>query len=673
MTAAETKNPSIALVGTPNVGKTVVFNKLTGLHQKVANWPGTTVSVKQGTVRFNGKQYSLVDLPGTHALSDSSADQIVTRDFLLAANPVLVINVIDAAHIEQNLYLTTLLMEMGLNAVIALNMQDLAKSSGIQVDAAALQRKLGIPVIETVAPKGKGIAELKAAIEDALTTEIKTCCPEFPSIQETAKKVAAILSFAHTTVTDWHVHEAIQDAKYPFDLMEPWDREKARERIRELVQTELGDDSVMQVITARYEFVEQIVAEAVETSEALPRTADLLDCALTHRRLGIPVFLAFMWLTFDFTFEVSTPLVIIVEMFFEWVAVLFDGIDNEILHSLLVDGIRAGIGFPMVFLPQIAFMFLALGVLEDTGYIARAVFVMDRWMRMVGLTGKSLAPMLIGFGCNVPGIMATRSIEDENDRILTILVNPFITCGARLPVYVLIVAAFFPDYEAEMLTLMYALSIFFAAMMALVLRKVFFGGSSGYLLLELPLMLPPTLRGPAMLSYRRSKSFVKTMATWIALGSIMIWALSVFGSSGFLGAEALEDPELLEKAFISDLGHFFAPLFSPMNWDWRAVVALIFGFVAKEIVVAIMGVLYAGGSELSVSAIAGNLATVGGFTPLSAFSFMVFVLLYAPCLGTIIVTKREAGTKWMLVSITITTATAWIVAALICLIGGIWW
>lgn len=664
------KKIRIALAGNPNVGKTVIFNGLTGARQHVANWPGVTVEKKEGRYTYDGVEVEVVDLPGTYSLSPYSIDEKIARDYVVEERPDVVVDIVDASNLERNLYLTAQLLETGANVVVALNIMDEAEAKGMRIDAARLSDILGVPVVPMVAVKGVGFKELKDAIYEeamkpgkrrratvgygkaeefiaSLEKEIEGC----PELERYERRWLAIKLLENDS-------EVIQKVRgYGCSELV-----RKAEDTRNIFEKELGDPETY-FADKRYEFIGSILGSVLTKVGKGWTFSDMLDKVLVHRVFGIPIFLSLMWAAFQFTFSVSAPFSDAIDLFFSWLGEVASGsIMDPALRSLVVDGIIGGLGSVIVFIPPIFFLFFALSLMEDSGYLARAAFVMDKAMYKVGLAGKSFVPMLIGFGCNVPAIMATRSIEDQKDRLLTILVNPLMSCSARLPVYVLFAGAFFAGIEGSVIFSMYLLGIALAVIIALLLRKIIFKGAPSPLILEMPPYRTPTLKSTAIHMWERGSMFLKKAGTIIFLGVLVIWFLSTY--PGGPGSD-------IETSYVATLGHWLQPIFAPMGWDWRAAVALFFGFIAKEIVVGAYGTFYGieGATEESESLRA---ALQGAFTPLSAYAFMAFVLIYMPCVATLGVIKQETGSwKWTLFAVVYELLLAYVVSLAIIGLGHI--
>ncbi len=661
------KEIKVAIIGNPNVGKTTLFNALTGEKQHVGNWPGVTVEKKEGYGRYNDYRLHYIDLPGVYSLSAYSIDERIARNFILTENPDVVIDIVDATNLERNLYLTLQLLELKANVVIALNFMDEAEKRKMQIDVNKLQEFLGVRVVPVIAREKRGMDELKKAVVETA---------EHGVIRKIEVGYGRDIEWAILEIEGLLAEERIRCRHCPFaKLCLGSDRE------RHWVSTRLleGDDEANKVVDEeiaikamelrrkleekygdmaayfakkRYELIGKIVHQCIRGGETKETFSDRIDKVMLDKYLGIPIFFVIMWLAFKLTFDVAAPFTTLIEKFFEilgeWVK---SGIPNGMLASLIGEGIMGGVGAVLVFVPNIFLLFFILSLLEDTGYMARAAFVMDRVMYKIGLHGKAFIPMLLGFGCNVPAIMATRTMEDERDRLLTILVNPLMSCSARLPVYILFAGVFFAGMEAGVIMSMYLLGILLAVAMALLIRKIFFGGKPSPFIMEMPPYRVPILKNIISTTWMRGKMFIRKAGTIILVGVVIIWFLANFPEGN------------IENSFLALIGKSIQPLFSPLGWSWRAVVALLAGVVGKEIVVGSLGTLY--GGNLST-------ALAGDFTQVQAFAYMAFVLIYIPCIATIAAIWQETGSKkWALFTIAYEILLAYGVALAIVLIGGV--
>ncbi|MGQ4834457.1 MAG: ferrous iron transport protein B [Candidatus Asgardarchaeia archaeon] len=656
----------IALVGNPNVGKSVVFNNLTGAHQHVGNWPGVTVEKKEGLCKYEDTEIEIVDLPGIYSLTASSIDEIIARNFIINEKPDIVVDIVDASNLERNLYLTLQLLELGVPVIVLLNMIDIAEEKGIKIDVEKLRELLGMPVIKAIAPKRIGMRELCQEIVKAKREKLgyKTTFRYSESLEKGIEKVISILkNYVELSKYNlrWLAIKLLEDDDEVNKLVENTvkNHEKLFLEVQK-VKSELEkeyEDLIVTFADERYRIISQIVSQVItKTREEELIFTDMLDEVFTHKFLGIPIFLVLMWSVFQFTFVVAAPISDFLDMVFSNLSeIVAASIKPEWLGALLGEGIIAGLGFVLVFAPNIFLMFMALSILEDSGYLARAAFIMDKIMYKLGLHGKSFIPLLVGFGCNVPAIMATRTIDDEKDRLITILVNPLISCSARLPVYVLFAGIFFPAYAGDIIFSLYLLGIVLAILVALILRKTLFPGKPSHFIMEMPPYMIPTLNGVIIHMWERASMFIKKAGTIIIAGLTTIWILSNIPP----GAS-------IENSLIGQFGKILEPIFAPFGWDWRIAVALFFGFIAKEIVIGSLAILYGVGEE----SLYGPISTA--LTPLSALALMVFVLIYVPCIATLAVIKQETGSwKWTLFAVTYELLLAYIVAGIVILIGSI--
>ncbi len=658
----------IALAGNPNSGKTTMFNELTGSSQYVGNWPGVTVEKKEG--KYKGqKDVVIVDLPGIYSLSPYTLEEVVSRNFIINEKPEAIINIVDSTNIERNLYLTTQFLEMGTPVVLALNMMDLLQKSGDTIDKDRLSQMLGCPVIETSALKGQGAKEVaQKAIEIAQNKELPKDVVRFDEEIETAiTKIASELDTQVSALNKrWFAIKVLeQDEKALEGLNINSEMSAKFAALRQSIEEKYDDDLESIITLQRYEYIGKIVDAAVKkVSTHIDTTSDKIDKWVTNRVLGLPIFALVMWVVYYVS--IST----IGTMGTDWVnEVLFGEIVPEAVDSILEsigvadwmasliqDGIIAGVGGVLGFLPQMLVLFFMLAILEDSGYMARVAFIMDRIFRKFGLSGKSFIPMLIGTGCSVPGIMASRTIENDRDRRITIMTTSFIPCGAKLPIIALIAGALFPD------STWVGPSAYFVGMGAVIVAGIIlkktktFAGDPAPFVMELPPYHVPSFKGVLIHMWDRGKSFVKKAGTIIFVASIVIWVMSNL-SWGFTFVEDIEE------SILASLGNIVAPLFSPLGWgEWRAAVATITGLVAKENVVATFGILY-GFEEVAEDGVEIWTTLQASFTQLSAYSFLVFNLICAPCFAAIGAIKREMGTaKWTWIALGFQTVFAYVLA-----------
>ncbi|MCR6668744.1 MAG: ferrous iron transport protein B [archaeon YNP-WB-040] len=664
----------VALIGNPNVGKSQIFNNLTGGRAHVGNWPGKTVEKKEGKCLHRGIEMHIIDLPGTYSLTAHSIDELIARNFIVEEKPDVVIDIIDASNLERNLYLTLQLLELEANIVIALNKWDIAKSLGYEIDVKELSKLLGVPIIPTIATENVGMEELKEAVIEAAKAKggRKPTISYGKPFDEIISKIASILQKDENLSSKYPVRWlAIKLLESDEEVLKLVERSPCKEEVMHQlseVKEVLGEDVETALAEKRYSIIgEAILPKVLRGAKPLTLT-DLLDKAFLSKHLGIPIFLALWWALFRFTFDVSTPFSDLIRIVFSKLGMMASMyISDPRLASFIADGIFGGLGGVLVFLPPIFFLFLGLALLEDSGYLARAAFVMDRAMYKLGLHGRSFIPMLIGFGCNVPAVMATRTIDKEEDRILTILVNPLMSCSARLPIYILIGSAVLGGYAAAGVYSMYILGIVLAVSMALLFRKTipYFKGKPSWLILELPMYAIPTIKSTLIHMWERGRLFLRKAGTIIFLGIIAVWFLSNYPWE----AVHEEGEVILENSYLAMLGKHIEPFLSPLGFNWMAAAALFFGFIAKEIVVGAFATFFGleeeAGGELSEA-----LRTAGIFTPLTGLAFMAFSLIYIPCIATIGTIYRETGSwKWTIFTVIYELILAYAVAFIIVTFG----
>lgn len=667
----------VALAGNPNSGKTTLFNQLTGSRQQVGNYPGVTVEKMEGSCRHGATDLHVVDLPGTYSLTAYSQEERVARNFIIEEKPDVVVDVIDASNLERNLYLAVQLMELGVPVVLAFNMSDVAKTRGLQFDLAEMSVLLGAPIVETVGSKGQGLDRL---LDAAVAAAARATPPPAPAITYGAdleQGIARLLPKLEGQLPRAEVRELRWTA---IKLLEN-DAEVARRisagDVLRLVQAEqqrlsslLGDSPEMLIADARYGFISGVCQETVRsTIEARHTASDRIDEIVIHRVWGLPIFLGLMYLVFWLTFTVGTPPMDWIDGLFGWLGETVAGFwpegSESLLQSLLVDGVIAGVGGVLIFLPNILLLFLAIAILEDSGYLARAAFIMDRLMHKIGLHGKSFIPMLTGFGCSIPAIMATRTLESRRDRLTTMLVVPLVSCGARLPIYALIIPAFFPEaWRAPMLWIIYVFGIVLAILCAKLLRATLFKGESVPFVMELPPYRLPTLKGIWIHMWDRGGAYLKKAGTVILAISVILWALTSFPKldavDESLPAEEQQAAELAHTV-AGRIGHAMEPLIRPLGFDWRIGTAMVGAFAAKEVFVAQLGIVYSvGEADEESDSLREKLRQ--NYSPLVGLCIMLFMLISAPCMATIAVTKRESNSwGWALFQLAGLTVLAWLV------------
>lgn len=659
-------NIKVGLAGNPNVGKTTLFNQLTGLRQHVGNWPGKTVEKAEGHLNFNNSRIDVIDLPGNYALSAHSIEEIVSRDFIVDESSDVIVNVIDATNIERNLYLTTQMMELGANLVIALNMNKFARKRDYNIDITELSELLGIPVVEIEARDDTGKDELLKAVQEAVKNpidsskklvygkelnehldDLKTLIEKNKELMDVPSSWTAIKLLENDDII-------IEKVKSSSNFIEIFNEV---EKVKKHFQDVFNETTEEVIANYRYSFIDGLVKESITKPEIEKQSlTEKIDRVVTNRFLGLPIFLIIMWAIFQITFTVGAPFQDLIDAGF---VMLGDGIIAVLgetwLSSLLVNGIIGGVGGVLVFLPVIFLMFLMISILEDSGYLARAAFVMDKLMhKLVGLHGKAFIPMILGFGCGVPGIMATRTMEHERDRILTMMIIPFMSCTARLPVYALFVAAFFTAFQGEVIFSLYLLGIAVAIIVAAILKRTTFKGITSPFVMELPSYKLPSVKGVLIHTWEKGYGFIKKAGTIILAASIIVWILSSLPMGVDYGSQ---------ESVIGQIGTAISPIFGPIGFgEWQPAVALLFGVVAKEVVVGTFSSLFGVAEE--GSGIESAMHEI--FTPLSAYSFLVFVLLYVPCFAALGTIKQETNSwKWPIFMVVVTTVTAYIVSFII--------
>ncbi|MBT7790345.1 MAG: ferrous iron transport protein B [Calditrichaeota bacterium] len=646
---------TIALVGNPNAGKTTIFNNLTGAHQHVGNYPGVTVEKKEGSFTSRGVTFHVIDLPGTYSLTAQSADERITRDFIINEKPDVVIDIADYSNLQRNLYLTTQLIELQTPLLLVLNMADVAKSRGIEHELPLLSDLLGCSVLEVVGHHNNDRQKLIDAIISAIHTDKPNPAVKVNYGKDIESEISKLTDLIGKNGFDPEKTNkrwlAVKLIEHDADVISSNTNlqlsaavEKSTNRIRSLD----GDSPEIIIAERRYGFIAGVIRETtLSTSSSRQTISEDLDKVLTNRYFGIPIFMVLMYLVFQLTFTLGSYPMGWIESFFGWSSEAISGwweLDStSLLRSLLVDGIIGGVGGVIVFLPNIVFLFLAIAILEDTGYMPRAAFIMDRLMHKLGLHGKSFIPMLIGFGCSIPAIMATRTLDTRRERLITMLIAPLMSCGARLPIYALIIPAFFPmKMHGVMLWSIYMIGIALAVVSAKLLRISFFKGPSMPFVMELPPYRMPTLKALTIHMWERSWLYLKKAGTVILGISIIMWALTTFPVER-IGDSSEND---LSESYAGQIGRTIEPVIAPMGFDWKIGTALIGAFAAKEVFVSQLGIVYSvGDSNEGSAALRDKLQKK--YNPLIGFCIMLFTLIAAPCMATIAVTKRESNSwKW---------------------------
>ena len=682
------KHINVAFVGNPNCGKTSLFNIASGSHERVGNYSGVTVDAKEGYFDYGGYHFRIVDLPGTYSLSAYSPEELYVRRHIIDRTPDVVINVVDSSNIERNLYLTTQLIDMNVRMVVALNMYDELKASGNALDYDKLGQLLGVPMVPTVARTGKGIDELFRTIialyeesdvygKGKSKPERKTHSRHIHiyhgkeierSIEAVKQPICVNTDIRHRYSTrflaikllegDEQLGRVVADLPNGKDILATCEREKAR-----LKQT-LGDSSDQAITDAKYGFVAGALKETYEDRHLdKNKVTHAIDLVVTHRFLGYPIFFLLLYVMFQVTFTLGDyPMQGI-----DWlVGVIGDAIGTYMapgpLKDLLIDGVIGGVGSVIVFLPNILILYFFISLLEDSGYMARAAFIMDKIMHKMGLHGKSFIPLIMGFGCNVPAIMATRMIENRKCRLITMLIGSFMSCSARLPIYLVLVGAFFPHHAGLVLISVYAVGIAVAVVMARIFSRVLKRADDTPFVMELPPYRLPTAKAILRHTWEKGVQYLRKMGGIILIASIVIWALGYYPNH-----DAYEDGmEQQENSYIGRIGKAIEPVIEPLGFDWKLGIGILSGVGAKELVVSTLGVLYADDAEAE-GAMLGERMPI---TPLIAFGYMVFVLIYFPCIATLAAIKGETGSwRWALFSAVYTTALAYILAFVIRQVG----
>jgi len=677
---------TVALAGNPNAGKTTIFNNLTGSHQHVGNYPGVTVEKKVGKAVYKDTEFTIIDLPGTYSLTAFSAEEMVARAVLIEENIDVVVNVVDASNLERNLNLTAQLKELGLPLIVALNMVDIASSQGISFNYGLLSQLLAVQVIPVTGTKNKGTTELLDAIIDVANNGCSLTAKPVRYEEYIEKQInflerilpeALYKDFSRSVfLRRWF---AIKLLEYDQDILSKLKEQPTYDSVieqvnicRYLLLQKYKQDPEMLIVEGRYAFIRGACREALSyTPKEQATVTDRIDAIVLNRLLGLPIFLVIMWLLFQMTFTLGNPPMSLIESGFARFADLLNTLmPAGLLKSLIIDGIIGGVGGVIVFLPNILFLFLGISLLEASGYMARAAFVTDRLMHRIGLHGKSFIPMILGFGCSIPAIMATRTLENKRDRFVTMLIVPLMSCGARLPVYTLLTAAFFEKQTAgNILFSVYLVGVLLALIMAKVLRTWILPGESEPFVMELPVYRLPTVKNILMQMWIRAWLYLKKAGTVILAASVITWILFTFPLSGHDLQSYPNTSTQLEQSYAGQLGHLIEPVIRPLGFDWKTGIALVAGFAGKEIVVSTLGTLYSiedtGSGEINAqeSGFAERVREQSGYTPLVAYVLMLFVLIYVPCLATVAIIRHETNNwKWPLFLIGYTLALAWLVS-----------
>lgn len=683
---------NVALIGNPNCGKTSLFNIASGAREHVGNYSGVTVDAKQGTFRYKGYRFNIVDLPGTYSLSAYSPEELYVRRYLREEMPDVIINVVVASNVERNLYLTTELIDMDRSMVIALNMYDELKRSGAVLDYETLGRMIGVPVVPTVSRTGEGVHELFDAVIDVFEGRHGSVRHIHVSLGKDIED--AVRQLKDEIKRDPHVGQHFsprylaikfleRDAEVDGILAESPDYHRLvilRDSLVGRIEKMSNEDITSSVANEKYGFISGALKETmVETSKAEARTTRIIDAFVTNKLFGFPIFLAVMFFIFWCTFFIGAYPMDWIERAVEWLGeVVNEQMPAGPLKDLISDGIIGGVGGVIVFLPNILILYFFISFMEDSGYMARAAFIMDKIMHRIGLHGKSFIPLVMGFGCNVPAIMAARAIESRSSRIITVLINPFMSCSARLPVYILLVGTFFASHAAVAFMGLYLLGVLVAVVTARLLRRFYFHADETPFVMELPPYRIPTLKSSLIHMWSKGEQYLKKMGGIILVASIIVWALNYFprheerpvAPVEGVATTAVDDTAIdsAKDSYLEMAGKWINPVMEPLGFHWRASVAVLAGVPAKEIVVSTLGVLYTGQEDIDDRSLSTRLTAPGplgrpDFTPAVAISFMIFVLLYFPCIATVTAIVRETGSwKCGLFSMIYNTIVAWLVA-----------
>lgn len=690
-----TKTINIALVGNPNCGKTSLFNIASGAHEHVGNYSGVTVDAKKGFFEYKGYHFNIYDLPGTYSLSAYSPEELYVRRYLKDETPDVLVNVVVASNLERNLYLTTELIDMDYRMVIALNMFDELEQSGGKIDYKYLGNMIGVPIVPTVSRSGKGVNQLFDTVIDVYEgrnesvrhvhvnlgnviengiTPLKNLLKQDPTCtREFSPRYLAI----KTLEGDAEVKKILEGAdSYP-ELMKLRDQE-----VKEIEAT-LNEDIESAIANEKYGFISGALAETYtpgDKEEA--RSTRIIDSFVTNKLFGFPIFILLMWLMFEATFSLGAYPMEWIESFVAWLSGLVGTyMPAGPLKDLLIDGVLGGVGGVIVFLPNILILYLFISFMEDSGYMARAAFIMDKIMHKIGLHGKSFIPLVMGFGCNVPAIMATRTIESRSSRLITILIDPFISCSARIPIYILLVGTFFPRYASLVFVGLYVLGIVVAVVTAKLMRRFLFKVDETPFVMELPPYRMPTAKATIRHMWSKAEQYLRKMGGVILVASVIIWFLSYFPRPAESYERELTPHEQMEQqsnSYLGKIGQALTPLVEPLGFNWKVTTSLLSGTAAKELVVSTLGVLYSENDSdetltLSQRISQPNPATgTPDFTPLVALTFMVFVLLYFPCIASVVAVIKESGSwKWGAFTVIYNTCVAWIVAFIVYQIGSL--
>ena len=671
------KQISVALVGNPNSGKTSIFNAISGSHEHVGNYSGVTVDAKRGYCTYRGYKFEITDLPGTYALSAYTPEELYVRHHLEQNTPDVVLNAVVSSNLERNLYLTTELIDMNPRMVVALNMFDELEKTGASLDYDSLGRMMGVPMVPVVARTGRGIEALLDTIiavyenEDERVRHIhinqghvieESLAVLNEELSRHRDRLPNVYPPRYLAMKMLERDSDIEKILGAYPEYEEWAqvRDREAERAKELLDVDLETAFAER----KYGFISGALKETFSPGENdQPKVGTAIDAIVTHKVWGYPVFLLLMWLMFYCTFSLGAYPQEWIEGVVDWLSRTISGVmPDGTLKDLIVDGVIGGVGSVIVFLPNIMILYAFISFMEDSGYLARAAFIMDKVMHRIGLHGKSFIPMVMGFGCNVPAIMASRTIESRSSRLITIMITPFMSCSARLPIYIVFAGAFFPRSAGLVLFVLYVSGILMAVVTAKLMRKFMFKVDETPFVMELPPYRVPTVKTTLIHMWDKCAQYLRKMGGLILVSSLIIWFLSYYPKSDFATTEA----EHYENSYLGTIGKACEPMFAPLGFNWKSSVALLSGVAAKEIVVSTLGVLYSEGEDTIAqdgeATLRYRLQASGDFNTASAMAFMLFILIYFPCLATIAAIRSELGWKWAVGSIVYSTLMAWLIA-----------
>ncbi len=702
-----TRARTIALAGNPNSGKTSIFNALTGSHHKVGNYPGVTVEKREGVVEFQGEELHVVDLPGTYSLTAYSLDEVVARDFVLNEKPDIIVDILDSTNLERNLYLLLQLIELGLPVVAALNMTDEAAEKGIMIDHATLSKTLGLPMVPTVGSRGEGVDKL---LEAAVFSMDRRTLPRMPSygddievhITKITELLASDAEFMANYSPRWIAIKLIEKDPDAQQRIQTHPRvgeiAAAQETAWHWIKLHYGKDAEIILSEQRYGYIHGAVAETMHRKKLRGISlTERIDRFVMHPLIGLPIFFFVIWGIFKFTFAIGNYPVVWLELLFGHLegAVQLSGLP-AIVQSLLINGIIHGVGGVLSFVPLIVILFFCISILEDTGYIARAAFLTDHFLHAIGLHGQSFMPLMLGFGCSVPAIMATRTLKSPKERIATIMAIPFISCGGKLPIYVLLAGTFFPKNASTVVMLMYAAGVVLSILSTYFLRRTVLRGQSMPFVMELPPYRMPTFKGVLWHVWEKTWSYARKAGTIIMAVSILMWVITTFPKAKGIDAYAAQarasltsaqsslDPALaevqvsalvrqyqLEHSIAGSIGKFIEPVLAPIGFNWKIGVALLPGLSAKELVVSTLGVLYGApvSEDDSSPSLRQSLREAPDWSPRIALALMIFIMVMPPCFASLATIRAEAGDKWLAFQVIYSLVLAWVIAFLVSMLA----